>query len=593
MKTRSNLTIKILRFRLPGEIAFTALPQATYKNLFLSLFPSLKPSALNFLKPKEITITSDMKKLGSDINSGLSKAKTENSFLIIEIIDKTPNQHVYDDLCISIDSVITKWSTGRLSIAIITPNVESFSGSILLIHRLVKTCEERKIGLLLIPTNPDEKVAILVRGNIPPSWRPRAFNPSSISELKLSSPRLPAEQIKAEFQLLFDHFELVLHGRTFHIPAVASVRRLVQNDTFINQLRQDIADKFSDSRFDIYPLGIAGGGIEELAVALSGGDHQRVIFSGQRSTHRDRPVLILCDFLSPIYGFPEIIAGLRQKEAKSIGIAGIAKYLDFDRPEEIPCIYYFETTYTASVVDKRGNSPCPFCKQGVPFFSGENFVDFEKSILHFEPFTFWEFIRQDERFYSAGHWTGGRTVNHYQFRIMTKPCFEQFSYSLAIRFRNILKSESIIPQWVKKIVCTEGEESSTLAKSLAEVFGLSSTDVISIPREYFKSIAGKDLGVELVNHMKRSLEKEDSLNRRTVLIVDQAAHHFKTLSALRRICEYYDCVVLAFAVFIDRADTSLIGEYLYNSHYVSLYSWPSQPRLPDECPCRQKERMTC
>jgi hypothetical protein len=243
-----------------------------------------------------------------------------------------------------------------------------------------------------------------------------------------------------------------------------------------------------------------------------------------------------------------------------------------------------DTTYKAF---PDGDPSCRFCHQeGIEkVIDGEHFEDYARKIEHFNSFTFWEFVSQDRSFYEVGHWASDRTPNHYQFRIMAAPIFRRFSYDLSIRLRNILRKSGIAPAWVRKIVCTEGEESTALSLALAEVLGLSSKDVIRIPRKFFGSIAGKELGADLLQYID-SQYKGETLKRQNVLIVDQAAHHFRTLSSLRSVCEYYDCVVLGFLVFVDRTDAALsLGEYLPDSHYVALYSWPATPHMSHECPC--------
>ena len=121
--------------------------------------------------------------------------------------------------------------------------------------------------------------------------------------------------------------------------------------------------------------------------------------------------------------------------------------------------------------------------------------------------------------------------------------------------------------------------------AVAGVLGLNKDDVVVLPRDLLNSVAGRHVDANLFTSPE-SKGLVDRLQGRNVLIVDQAAHHFRTLSALRSVCEYFDCVVLAFAAFVDRTDRDIkMGEYLHDSHYVALYSWPCLPRLAYECQC--------
>jgi len=234
---------------------------------------------------------------------------------------------------------------------------------------------------------------------------------------------------------------------------------------------------------------------------------------------------------------------------------------------------------------------CRFCQQGVKLILGEHFDDYARQIREFDSFTFWEFVSQKQEFLKIGHYASDRTPNHYFFRIMAEPIFEQHSYDLSVRIKNALTTKGILTSWVQKIVCTDGEESKVLSTALANVIGLRADDVVSVPRslftsrEGFTSFAGKQPNQELQTYMNSHFG-EGNLRRRNILILDQAAHHFQTLAALRNICEFYDCTVLAFAVFVDRTDGAFsLGDYLYDSHYLPLYSWPVPPRRSYECVC--------
>ena len=110
-----------------------------------------------------------------------------------------------------------------------------------------------------------------------------------------------------------------------------------------------------------------------------------------------------------------------------------------------------------------------------------------------------------------------------------------------------------------------------------------------IPRRLLSSIVGKEVGEELVRFVESEYGK-DSLYRQNVVIIDQAAHHFRTFSSLRNVCEHYGATILAFAVFVDRSPSQISwGDHFYDSHYIPLYSWPCAPRRDYECLCVETE----
>ena len=209
----------------------------------------------------------------------------------------------------------------------------------------------------------------------------------------------------------------------------------------------------------------------------------------------------------------------------------------------------------------------------------------------FDSFSFWNLVASDDKFYSVGHWPSPTTKYHYQFRVRTLPLFTVHSHGLALRLRNLLNNKGIFAPWVHRIVCLDEEESNLLAAALARTLNLQARKpVIAIPRDKFRFIAGKQVDQQFVRWFETKYRRSSLLDK-NVIIVDQAAHHFKTLSALKSICQRFGATVLSFAVFLDRTAQGFeLVEYLPSTHYVRLYSWPSGPKMAYECECIEGSR---
>jgi len=585
MAKNNSLGTFILQVHPPRAVGFTAISVDAYAAFFRSISESVA-SKMSFQNPKELTLATDVKPLVKALTSILSrKRKLKCHTLLFEMLDEQADVHVYDDLCLGLDFALRQSNmTQPWCIGFAVSNHDTFQESVLLKERLLPWCADHGVGLLLLSDNQGVKPSILCQGKLPklhklPALRISEHEPD---KKKKTEERLSSEQVAAEFQVLFGHFETNLNGRSFHVPAVASVRKLSKNKTFLQQMRNDVSRMLDSETFTVVPFGMLGGGIDTLALALVEGDTERFCDPTVVQQHDGSPLLFLCDFLSSMYPIEDRIRLAITKRTKQMAVVGIARFQDSLDLKEIPVHFYLDTDYQAV---SAGGSSCRFCKQEVPVTRGEHFDKFAREIKQYDPFTFWEFIAQSKDFFQVGHWPSNRTPNHYLFRILAKPIFKRYGHDLSLRLRNILESTNIPPVWVKKIVCTEGEESALLSAELSEVLGLRQEDVVKIPRKFFKSMAGKKMDPDLLQYINDNYG-EESIRRKNVLIVDQAAHHFKTLSALRDVCEYFDCTVLAFAVFIDRTDTELsLGEYLHDSHYISLYSWSVPPRRAHECPC--------
>jgi len=589
MATDDLLSAFAIHIHSAGSYHYTAISTDDYLELFHFIDKSIA-SRLTFQKPKDLNLSPDIVSIMSLAKSLkkviANKKKVKCHVLQIEMLDKDADNHRYDDLCegvclaLSDNDITYPWC---ITIAISAPNI--FMESVLLGKRLIPSCKNKNIGLILLSDDKTFKPIVLCQGNLPSLREMPALSPSIAGKRQEeTTKRLSTEEIEADFQVLFGHFEVeIVDGAAFHLPAIASVKKLARNSTFTKQIKDDASHILSSSNFNIFTHGIPGGGINELALAVAEGDTKKICNPNMVRAYDGGPILILCDFLCQLYPIEATIRDIRVKNKNHIAVIGIAQYKNIPELNGVEYLSYIETNYLTSPSSDLAN--CSFCIQNEPYIQGDHFEFFAREVKQFDKLTFWEFIKQNTKFYKVGHWISNRTPNHYLFTIEADPIFKRHSYGLAFRMRNIIESNKINSSWIKKIVCTADPELSSLSIAVSEVLGLQQKDVIRIPRKFITSISGKQIVPELKDYIKDEYGK-DILRNRNVLILDQAAHHFKTMSSLRAICEYYDCTVLAFSVFLDRTDTALtLGEYLHDSNYFTLYSWPVPPRRAYECPC--------
>ncbi len=589
MSEKKQSGVCLVQIHRADTMGYTTLGTEAYVKLFrhINEADSLKVSVQRRL---EYTMLSDAVEnilpLSKKVKARLTGTKEGKRTLAIEMLDEDFDADAYDALCQSLLLAIGNRSTNRpWCVCIAVSNETGFRDSVLLEHKFMPYCDEYSIGLILLLRKGQKVEArILKQGRLTNTDGFPIFLQAREAEERRKpekTARLTGDQVLGELQLVFGHFSIKAKSDIFHVPAIASVHRLASNQIFVRQVVDDIYDVTNGEKFDVYPIGMPSGGTNELALAIVGGDDSRLC--NQPGTIKNGHVLvILCDFWSPLYALRDVVNEAKHNGATVPAIVAVASYRGVSEIKGTKIITYLDTNYEAVLA---GNTSCRFCAQEVPVIDGEHFEDYARKVGQFDPFTFWEFVSQSKDFFKIGHWPSDRTPNHYKFRIMAKPIFQRYSYDVSLRLKNLLEGKGILGSFVRKVVCTESEESTALSEALASEIGLRKEDVIGIPRRYLKTIAGKELGAELEMYIKNKCG-EDGLKRQTVVIVDQAAHHFATLSSLRKVCEHYDCVVFAFLVFIDRSDPAFsMGEYLDGVHYLALYSWPVTPPRDYECPC--------
>lgn len=582
MAKDSKLKVGVIQVHNAETQQFPAVAENRYREL-LAFAGIPEPSILRFSYKQVSVSPADTTDFSNEVSRTLTGRPNTPSTVIVLELDPDADADMCDLLCIDLFQALRGHHVSQLfCIAVTVADPTVFSDSVFVRDKLVPWCRSKDIGVILLSNQPGHNSQVLCTGQLlkdvtlPPLVAANKVRRSRAA----AKPYMTGEQISGKVDLLFGHFAQQTDGGVSHVPVVASVRRLAWDPKFVRQLQDDVAEHLGDDQFAVLPFGVSSGGIQELAVALVQGAPERLLDSSLPNSPNS--IVILCDIIGSMYPIADTVKRLKASGATRVLVSGIARLLDAPDSGTIEQHSYFQLPFTAAET-KHGS--CAYCIQESPLLTAVDFDGFARATGEFDPFTFWQFLGQDATYYSATHYPSERTQNHYQFLILADPIFRAWGFDIAIRIRNSLQAKGILPNWVNKIVIPEDPEAKLLAEVLARVLGLrADSDVVSIPRAALRSVAGQDIsqeGVKLLDSLSIV-----GLKGKNVLVLDQAAHHLKTFSALRAICDHYGALVLAFAVFVDRTQHPLGGiEQLYGSHYVKLYSWPCPPKRDYECPC--------
>ncbi|MBI2424821.1 MAG: hypothetical protein HYV27_18470 [Candidatus Hydrogenedentes bacterium] len=587
MTEKQESPVFLLRTQRTNTVEYSAISTESYKTLFDAI-PDL-PKRLHFREPLKITLSKDIVPFVNaltDVVSGLPE--NPRRCLIVEFLDRNVDVDIYDDFTNAIALALNiERASLPFCIVLAVSHPAVFKESVFFQRRLRPLCQKKMITLLLVCDNPTNKPELLVTCD-PASVSTALPSLEAIRLTPEPTPnRISTDEIRMLVQVLNGHFELSVAEKPSHFTGIIDVRALASNHIFIEQLREEITEHFSDPSFQVLPVGMPLGGLRELGIALVDGNAKSLIARSELAHTRGRKVVVLCDLLAPCYLLQDIVTGLHQAGAVEVIVYAVARTLT---ECELGDTKIFNCIDLPISIHEQNDPTCIYCTQSVETIKGECYDDFAHSIGKYDPVCFWQLISQDERFYQVGHWASDRTPNHYHFRVLTKPIFEVYSKDIGLRVRNCLLKQGVLPNWVRRIVIPDEPEARLLGNAIAVALGLSSTDVISIPRGLLLTVAGASIDKSLIEYVTLNYNQDESKNLqfRNVLIVDQAAHHFKTLSALRSVCEHFNATILSFIAFLDRTDLEMsIGEFAHDSHYVSLYSWSSPPRRSYECPCRK------
>lgn len=477
-------------------------------------------------------------------------------------------------------------------ICLIVEKIKKTNG-IIFFNDLKDYCEGKNIALIITDDSTGQS-SFSVYGKF--------SNSILLPDIKLTTQESTAKDLKTileqNLQILFGHF---LIDEKYHIPAIISLRKILDNTDFINQFTNLCENKIPPKDFYILPIGLPffnseskqdKYGIQQLAIYLAKSNNDRIIFDLRKKDCSNKTVLILCDVLSSHNNINQTINELKSRKAKKIILIGLTRFADFVNPESIDTTSILNLDFSAI----ENETECKFCQQHVKKIEGTSFNELAEQILDIDPFTFWEFIKLNPAFHKAGHEIMGNTTGyHYNFRILAKPIFETYGFYIAYCFINKIKNSGIFLNWIDTIVCPN-EKSDPIARTLANHIqeliqqyrqGCDKVQIVEMPRNIFQTVTTTEPGPLVTNYFNSELEYGTKvLDNKSIIIIDQAAHRLNTLSALKNIClSFPNCKILATCLFINRTNPHNFIEDERWGHFISLYNWPNQPSDSKNCFC--------
>jgi hypothetical protein len=388
-------------------------------------------------------------------------------------------------------------------------------------------------------------------------------------------------------KFLYGHFHIKFKNIDFHSNGILSIEKCLDTENFIPNFRNYIKSFFDNEKLKILTLCIKESGIDELVKSIANNDIE--LFNQDEQNKTDSfNLLILTDFLSGSYKIDGIIRNLKRKcSIKTIKIIGISKFKDFVPVNQEWLIESDFSEYNLS------NQKCSYCNHDSIALDGTSFNEFRKSISEFDTYSFWELIKISSSHFSIEHYPSKRTLNHFDFRIICEGIFKKYSYTIANRLINLADKKGVFPLWFHKILFTNDKELLPLISDFLEILDIKNEYKIEINREFIDAISADNPGEkieELFLKLNNDYLKDKEWKfKNNVLIIDQAAHNFKTLSALGSICKKYNLTLLSIALFINRADPISTNIFVRNFHLLSLYDWPVRPTKFNVCFCKNPE----
>lgn len=403
----------------------------------------------------------------------------------------------------------------------------------------------------------------------------------SQDDVPLDTPlRSLGEDIALTLDLEFDH--LVVSdgfGAELHVPCLISASRVGEDEGLVKRLRAEVSSFLSTSEWMAGTLEFEDAGLRaSLLPQLIEGDAARD--ADLTENLAGRAVIVLVDIA---YDSSRLKAA--QTELKRRGAVEVA-FLSIVMPQDpIDPDIVVRGLVPLSVVSTRSTENCDFCLLGVPVVSGSGISEVRNKVAQFHPVVFWKLISLSPTFTAAGHFRSSRTGNHFWLRVMMNDVFASFGDSLANRLVRVLQTQAgVFRSWWDNIIVADDPESVALAQAIRRVIGKRAPEIIAVKREVIHGVSSGEFGEPAAEWISTSLEKFG--NHRNVIIVDQAAHHLRTFTALKALCDAAGWHTLAFAVVLDRTGfSSEIHHEMHDAHYVWLHSWPFPPRTGVSCTC--------
>jgi hypothetical protein len=603
---RSQKRVRANVYRLGSDGAGHTVSRVEYRRLCRSFDgDSLVDVYITSLTGASLRAGSFRKSLTRSLNN--RKSSRLNS-LIVEVLSPTARASEFDRLCSAIETAESETTVRIDRIVFVVNSRQYLEDSVLFADVLLKLCASKRIRVFL--TSPDVP-ELYEAFYCEPADEARvghvASEPRSsrvvyeIAEAGISlgyhyiEPEgtvsdIDSQEIRDYLEVFNGHFLLQTSGGDVHVRCVLSVGKLASHRTFVQRVKSDLDELFLGNEYSIVPFGVDQEGLDRLSLAVLRGDSRRRL-RPHNADYVDNVVLLFDSFnLHPDYLArvaelevpPDRIAIVEVAGASTNGAEALHRI-------SVPQNRLVTYVDLGDLVRSWPPSECPMCWQGVPVLptegleGGRSIDGYARAIHKYDSFTFWSMLSTSDEYLEIGHWPSSRTRNHYDLRVRAAPIFRDFGWDIARRIRNGLESVGVLSGWLSGMLCTEGEESDQLAGRLGHVLGIPEFAILRVPRAQLVHVAGKDIGDGLAQWLLEARAGE-RIGGRNVVILDQAAHHFRTYSSLRSIADYLDCSTLAFAVFLDRTGLDFdFGQHLHSTHYLPLYSWPAPPRRDCNC----------
>ncbi|HSH58600.1 MAG TPA: hypothetical protein VK988_02955 [Acidimicrobiales bacterium] len=391
--------------------------------------------------------------------------------------------------------------------------------------------------------------------------------------------------VAKQLPLEFDHFEIDssrLGEPGVHFPCVLNARTLANNDELVGQLRQLSQEATGSAAPVLCAVEIEGSGVADgLLPRLAAGEPDQ-LDDGTRNL-RGRDVVVVMDFSARFHRPDEVAAKLTRRGASKV------RFLALVRTDD--AVATASETVALLSLPVRSASPdghdCDLCAVGAPIHRGSHRSQLIESLVDYHGGVFWRMLNLSPTFSRLGHWSSPRTENHFWLRIMMADLLTPFADAFAHRLLRALETTGLLSvAWVDYIVVPDDDESAVLGSALTRLLPGSHAELVAVPRSVMRQVSAGELGAEAKAWVAESTERSGS--RGNAIIVDQAAHHFRTYSAIKTLIDAIGWHSLAFGVVVDR--TGVNPDHLHLLHdarYASLYRWPFPPRTRLDCSCSE------
>lgn len=403
---------------------------------------------------------------------------------------------------------------------------------------------------------------------------------------QIESPSLAAALTSAvakELPLEFDHFEIDsprLAEPVTHFPCVLDARPLAANDDLVAQLRQLIQDTTGAAASVLCAVEIEGSGIADgLLPRLADGEPDQLDDGARDLQHRE--VVVVMDFAARFHKPAQVAAGLTRRGADKVFFVALVSTDDvLDGVSDVLALLHLPLKSAAA-----GGGDCEFCNVGSPVHRGSHRAQLIESLIDYDAAVFWKLLALSPAFSRLGHWSSPRTENHFWLRIMMADLLTPFADAFALRLLRTLEVKGLLSvAWVDYVVVPDDDESVLLGSALVRLLPGRYTELVAVPRSVMRQVSAGELGDGARTWVDQARERWGS--RGNALVVDQAAHHFRTYSAVKTLIDAVGWHSLAFGVVVDR--TGVNPDHLHQLHdarYASLYRWPFPPRTRLDCSC--------